>query len=108
LDLLFSPTIRGAISLTIRSPFAVRGISLTPVWPLVLVLVFVRIFGPMTITSKPLSQNDTYMSTVDGPFSLAWPSVSTELGIRTMPDKVHSWHSSLDHFDCCYAGLVAV
>jgi len=32
---LFSPTILGAISLTILSPFAVRGISLTPVWALV-------------------------------------------------------------------------
>lgn len=30
-ELLFSPTIRGAISLTIRSPFAVKGMSLTPV-----------------------------------------------------------------------------
>jgi hypothetical protein len=28
---LFSPTILGAISLTILSPFAVSGISLTPV-----------------------------------------------------------------------------
>lgn len=119
-DSLSLPTILGAISLTIRSPLAVSGISLTPVYRASVCVFCMKSElsrssdvhesgstggrclsrrGSSVLTCRPLMDHSVSpggRQTESSPHQAPlWGHLSRDT--LTMTDEIDSWHSSLDH-----------